>query len=83
MSFLKLSLKENGSSTIFTLSDTVFGEVSENTKKELTSGWKLLYEEGSLTNYMKFSTLTNGMSIYLGKRSPINDLHFPIGTTMR
>lgn len=46
MSFLKLSLKENGNSTTLTLSDTVFGDVSESTKKELTSGWKLLYEEG-------------------------------------
>ncbi len=45
MSFLKLSLKEDGKGTVLTLSDSVFGEVSENTKKELTSGWKLLYEE--------------------------------------
>lgn len=45
MSFLKLSLKEEGSGTILTLDDTVFGDVSENTKKELTSGWKLLYED--------------------------------------
>ncbi|GJM34198.1 MAG: hypothetical protein DHS20C18_31990 [Saprospiraceae bacterium] len=46
MSFLKLSLKENGHSTVLTLSDTTFGAVSENTKKELTEGWKMIYEDG-------------------------------------
>jgi hypothetical protein len=28
---------------VLTLTDTVLGAISENTKNELTSGWKLLY----------------------------------------
>ena len=50
-SFLRLMLKEKNNATILTLSDTVFGKVSESTKKELTSGWKLLFEEG-FKNYV-------------------------------
>ena len=46
VSFLKLSLKETGETTILTLSDNLFGYVSDNTKKELSAGWKLLYEDG-------------------------------------
>jgi DNA-binding transcriptional ArsR family regulator len=45
ISFMKLSLKENDGSTVLTLSDTVLGDVDENTEKELTSGWKMLYED--------------------------------------
>lgn len=45
MSFMKLSLQENGETTILSLSDTVFGDVNDNTKKELSSGWKMLYED--------------------------------------
>ncbi len=44
MSFLKLTLKEDSSDTILTLSDTVFGDVDDNTQKELSSGWKMIYE---------------------------------------
>jgi hypothetical protein len=46
MSFLKLSLKADGNTTILTLSDTVLGQVSEKNKKELTAGWKMIYEDG-------------------------------------
>ncbi|MDN5204554.1 helix-turn-helix domain-containing protein [Fulvivirgaceae bacterium BMA10] len=44
-SFLRLTLEENDSNTVLNLSDTVFGDVSENTKKDLTSGWQLLFED--------------------------------------
>jgi len=37
MSFLKLSLAEKDGDTILTLSDTLFGDVDENTRNELTS----------------------------------------------
>ena len=43
ISFLRLSLREEKASTVLTLTDTVLGAISENTKNELTSGWKLLY----------------------------------------
>lgn len=46
VSFLKLSLKGNGETTVLYLSDNVFGYVSDNTNNELSTGWKLLYEEG-------------------------------------
>jgi DNA-binding transcriptional ArsR family regulator/uncharacterized protein YndB with AHSA1/START domain len=45
ISFLRLSLREEKALTVLTLTDTVLGPISENTKKELTSGWKLLYED--------------------------------------
>ena len=45
MSFLRLSLKESGNSTVMTLEDTVFGAVSGKTRDDLMSGWKLLYED--------------------------------------
>lgn len=54
ISFLKLSLKENGKETILTLSDTVMGQVSEKNQKELTVGWKLIYED-SFKNYVEKS----------------------------
>ncbi len=46
MSFLKLSLSQKGTMTTLTLSDTVFGSVSDKTKIDLESGWELLYKEG-------------------------------------
>ncbi|MCL4144574.1 UNVERIFIED_CONTAM: hypothetical protein GTU68_054583 [Idotea baltica] len=54
VSFLKLSLKEDGENTILTLSDTVFGEVSEASRKSLQSGWELLFAE-SFKNYAERS----------------------------
>lgn len=50
VSFLKLSLKEAGENTILTLSDTVFGAVSEASNKSLKEGWELLFAE-SFKNY--------------------------------
>lgn len=52
ISFMKLSLKEVEGATILTLSDTVLGDVDDNTKKELASGWKLLYED-AFKNYVE------------------------------
>lgn len=52
ISFIKLSLKADGEGTVLTLSDTVLGEVSEKNKKELTAGWKLIYEDG-FKNYVE------------------------------
>lgn len=46
ISFIRLSLKEDGDTTVLTLSDTVIGNTSEKLKSDLTSGWKLLFEEG-------------------------------------
>ncbi|MEP1097329.1 MAG: hypothetical protein ABJG78_19590 [Cyclobacteriaceae bacterium] len=48
-SFLRLSLKEDGDTTILTLSDTVIGEISEKLEDDLSSGWKLLFEDGFKT----------------------------------
>ncbi|UMB60815.1 hypothetical protein MHL31_01050 [Lutibacter sp. A80] len=45
INFIKLSLEENEGITILTLTDTTFGNVSEQTKEQLTSGWKMLYED--------------------------------------
>ena len=52
ISFLRLSLKKDGDSTLLSLSDTVLGQVSESTKKDLEAGWKMLYEEG-FKNYVE------------------------------
>jgi hypothetical protein len=49
MSFMKLSLKENGDTTILTLSDTILGDVDDTTQKQLSSGWKMLYEDAFKT----------------------------------
>jgi hypothetical protein len=45
MTFMKLYLKESDGATILTLTDTTFGDVSETTKEQLSSGWKMLYED--------------------------------------
>ncbi len=45
MTFMKLSLEESEGVTILTLTDTTFGNVSERTKDQLSSGWKMLYED--------------------------------------
>ena len=52
ISFLRLSLKEENTSTILTVTDTVFGIVSEKTKSDLESGWKLLFED-SFKSYIE------------------------------
>ncbi len=50
-SFIRLSLEGDDSNTTLTLSDTVFGDISENTEKDLTEGWKMLFEDG-FKNYV-------------------------------
>ncbi len=50
-SFLRLSLQGDDNNTTLTLSDTVFGDISEKTEKDLTEGWKMLFEEG-FKNYV-------------------------------
>ncbi len=45
MTFKKLALEESEGGTMLTLTDTTFGKVSENSKDQLTAGWKMLYED--------------------------------------
>ncbi len=45
MSFIRIALEEKDGTTVLLLTDTVFGNVSEESKEQLTAGWKLLYEE--------------------------------------
>ncbi len=45
MTFMKLALEEREGGTTLTLTDTTFGNVSENSKDQLTAGWKMLYED--------------------------------------
>ena len=51
-SFLRLSLHENEGKTTLTLSDTVIGEISEKLESDLTTGWKMLFEDG-FKNYIE------------------------------
>lgn len=46
ITFLKITLKEDGNSTVLRLSDTLMGDVSEKSKGQITEGWKLLFEDG-------------------------------------
>ncbi|MER3328570.1 MAG: SRPBCC domain-containing protein [Candidatus Kapaibacterium sp.] len=52
MNFLTLSLEEKEGLTFLTLTDSTFGDVSESTREDLTSGWKMLFEEG-FKNYVE------------------------------
>lgn len=52
ITFMKLSLEEREGITILSLSDTTFGNVSENSKDQLTSGWKMLFED-TFKNYVE------------------------------
>ncbi|MEQ8531511.1 MAG: SRPBCC domain-containing protein [Imperialibacter sp.] len=49
ITFLKITLKEDGSKTMLTLSDTLMGDVSAKAKGQITEGWKLLFEDGFKT----------------------------------
>ncbi|WP_034057412.1 SRPBCC family protein [Lacinutrix jangbogonensis] len=68
MNFMKLSLKESEGITIMTLTDTTFGNVSESTRNQLSSGWKMLYEDTfkkyveSNTQYYEIFTCFNSKS---------------------
>jgi DNA-binding transcriptional ArsR family regulator/uncharacterized protein YndB with AHSA1/START domain len=46
ITFLKITLKEDGGKTSLILSDTLMGDVSAKAKGQITEGWKLLFEEG-------------------------------------
>ncbi len=50
-SFLRLSLQGDDKQTTLTLSDTVIGDISDSTKKDLEAGWKMLFEDG-FKNYV-------------------------------
>jgi hypothetical protein len=55
MTFMKLTLEESEGVTILTLTNTTFGNVSESTKEQLTSGWKMLYEN-TFKKYVESNT---------------------------
>jgi DNA-binding transcriptional ArsR family regulator/uncharacterized protein YndB with AHSA1/START domain len=46
ISFIKITLEEAGTGTLFKLSDTTFGEIGPKLKQSLTEGWQLLFAEG-------------------------------------
>lgn len=43
ISFMKLTLSEENKITTLNLTETTMGMVTENTKKQLTEGWKMIY----------------------------------------
>ncbi len=45
ITFMKLSLTEREGVTILSVKDTTFGNVTENSKDQLTSGWEMLFED--------------------------------------
>lgn len=45
ITFMKLTFKEDQGSTVLHLSDTTFGQVTENSKKQLEEGWKMIYAD--------------------------------------
>lgn len=49
ITFLKITLKEDGGKTSLTLSDTLMGDVSAKAKGQITEGWRLLFEDGFKT----------------------------------
>jgi uncharacterized protein YndB with AHSA1/START domain len=52
ISFMKISLSKNEDFTILRLSETTMGKVSENSKKQLEDGWKMIYQD-ALKKYVE------------------------------
>ena len=46
ISFMKIQLEDSGDETLFRITDTIFGSISENLQKSLTEGWQAIFEEG-------------------------------------
>lgn len=44
VSFLEIKLETDGDSTIFKLTDSIFGSISEKLQAELTEGWEMVYK---------------------------------------
>lgn len=52
ISFVKLSLKQQGSETLLNVSDALFGAVNEGTAKQVEAGWRMIYEQ-AFKGYME------------------------------
>ena len=46
ISFMSIRLEASNGSTILKITDTVFGNITENLQKNLSEGWKTIFEEG-------------------------------------
>jgi len=46
ISFMKIQLEDSEDATLLKITDTIFGNISENLQKSLTEGWQAIFEEG-------------------------------------